>query len=352
MSRFFNKITSSQIVSAVKEVCGQDINLIDTDGIIHASTDPMRIGEFHEIGYKVYTTKETIEVYSFDKYQGTKEGINAPIVFEDEIVAVIGITGKPSQVRQYINLAIRIAVLILHENKYYATEKIHTQRINFLISSLINSDFSNKDYLDKIILEFYPSIDTEVRIAIITFLDSIPSNFMDNFFRKHQIYFHSFRYPNKFICIIDKKISKSTFNSVLENEKYPVKISLGGFEKFYQLGRSYHQGELAYKTIKKSNKSFVSYEDLDFDMLVEDISQDTRLNYLNKTVKELKAEDINLLTVYYENNMSLEETCKELFLHKNTLQYKLKRIQPLTGYDPRNFKDAVVLYTAIKLLAT
>ena len=39
-----------QIVNTVKDVCGQDINFIDQSGIIFASTNPNRIGTFHEIG--------------------------------------------------------------------------------------------------------------------------------------------------------------------------------------------------------------------------------------------------------------------------------------------------------------
>ena len=48
--------------------------------------------------------------------------------------------------------------------------------------------------------------------------------------------------------------------------------------------------------------------------------------------------------------MSLKETAEQLYLHKNTLQYQLDRIWKNTGYNPRNFKDATVLYVGLKLL--
>ncbi|MFR4713912.1 MAG: helix-turn-helix domain-containing protein [Blautia wexlerae] len=47
--------------------------------------------------------------------------------------------------------------------------------------------------------------------------------------------------------------------------------------------------------------------------------------------------------------MSLHNTCEKLFLHKNTLQYKLNHIYRKTGLNPRRFKDAVLLYLAGKL---
>ena len=48
--------------------------------------------------------------------------------------------------------------------------------------------------------------------------------------------------------------------------------------------------------------------------------------------------------------MSLKVTSDALFMHKNTLQYQLDRIWRNSGYDPRAFQDAVILYLGVKLL--
>lgn len=50
------------------------------------------------------------------------------------------------------------------------------------------------------------------------------------------------------------------------------------------------------------------------------------------------------LRTYFANNLSLKATVEALFLHKNTIQYQLNRIWKRTGYNPRIFQDAVVLY--------
>ena len=47
--------------------------------------------------------------------------------------------------------------------------------------------------------------------------------------------------------------------------------------------------------------------------------------------------------------MSLGHTSSRLFLHKNTLQYKLDRIYKKCGLNPRKFRDGAVLYLALKL---
>ena len=71
--------------------------------------------------------------------------------------------------------------------------------------------------------------------------------------------------------------------------------------------------------------------------------------FVLKTLGELKEEDLDLLRTYYACNMSLQETADRLFLHKNTLQYRLNRIRKITGKDPRIVKDAAVLYTSLSL---
>ena len=50
------------------------------------------------------------------------------------------------------------------------------------------------------------------------------------------------------------------------------------------------------------------------------------------------------------HNFDLLEISKKLYIHKNTVQYKIRKVIELTGYDPRNIQDAAVLILACKLL--
>lgn len=64
----------------------------------------------------------------------------------------------------------------------------------------------------------------------------------------------------------------------------------------------------------------------------------------------LSEKEQSLLKIYFSNNMSLKETADQMFLHKNTLQYQLDKIWKNTGYNPREFRDAAILYIALKLI--
>ena len=71
--------------------------------------------------------------------------------------------------------------------------------------------------------------------------------------------------------------------------------------------------------------------------------------FLEKTLDKLSSEDLELLRIYFSCDMSLKKNCEETFLHKNTIQYRLNQIHKKSGYNPREFQDAVRLYLALKM---
>ena len=58
---------------------------------------------------------------------------------------------------------------------------------------------------------------------------------------------------------------------------------------------------------------------------------------------------LQTLKTYYQNDMNVQKTAQELFIHRNTLNIRLNRIRELTGYAPQTFQDAFVLRMAILL---
>jgi DNA-binding PucR family transcriptional regulator len=58
---------------------------------------------------------------------------------------------------------------------------------------------------------------------------------------------------------------------------------------------------------------------------------------------------LETLVVFLDNNSSVEATARALFVHANTVRYRLKRIQETTGYSPTDARDAYVLRMALTL---
>jgi carbohydrate diacid regulator len=70
-------------------------------------------------------------------------------------------------------------------------------------------------------------------------------------------------------------------------------------------------------------------------------------NVLQVESKQNLDQIIETLKTFYEANGSITEAAEKLFIHKNTLQYRLKRIKEDTGYDPRILPDATMFYVAL-----
>lgn len=71
--------------------------------------------------------------------------------------------------------------------------------------------------------------------------------------------------------------------------------------------------------------------------------------YQEKFLGSLSEELLETLARFLDHDLSIGDTAKTLFIHRNTLIYRLDRITELTGYNPRRLKGAVYFYLAVWL---
>ena len=103
------------------------------------------------------------------------------------------------------------------------------------------------------------------------------------------------------------------------------------------------------RSIEGRGQSFVSFDDLTLEIIVSSTDETSRKEFLRKTVNLLSEEELNIIEVYFSEDMSLANTSGKLYIHKNTLQYKLNHIHEKSGLNPRRFQDAVLLYLALRI---
>ena len=68
-------------------------------------------------------------------------------------------------------------------------------------------------------------------------------------------------------------------------------------------------------------------------------------------IPELDEETLNTLDRFFENNLNVSETARQLFVHRNTLMYRIEKIQKSTGLDLRSFDDALTFKIALMVEA-
>ena len=395
---------AQQIVNTIKDVCSQDINFINPSGVIIASTNAARIGTFHEIGRKAAITGTTIEVAETDSFTGTRQGINMPLYHEDRLLAVIGITGSPEKVRKYAFLAQRITSLLIREQELGQYSRHQADKKQFVINSLLHGDTQNPEYLLKCLKEFRIDPDTPKRLILIrTYSGSatalspdissrsasssgsteylsvqtacpesisgtrnlstehtVSEHQIRNLFTDTGISLYTFRYPGDFLAVADD----SDFPAISGKLRHFAKkhagalaIAAGRSVSLYQLGISLHTAETALKSLLQNltdhdtdhPEPFIIFDDLTLEIILSSVSQENREEFFQKTVQELSPEEKNILRTYFSLEMSLGDTAEKLFLHKNTLQYKLNHIYKKCGLNPRKFRDAVLLYLALEM---
>ena len=350
---------AQQIVDSIKNICDHDINFIDTDGIIYASTDASRTGDFHAAGKQAAQSGETVVVEEDSPLAGTRRGINMPIRYNGEIIAVIGITGDPEETGRYAYLAQRITTLLLKEHDLDRESQNRRTRINYVIRSMIHQENIDQTFmLETLQQSGIRDTDAPYRTLVVQ-LDSRynPSNLsmieseILRVFSLVKPCLYTFNYPGEYVLISEAgslECRLPCFRDLAQRFRGLLKIGVGEERPLTRQYRSYQAARLCLKSMS-SEQDFALFEDLDLEILLGSVSDHARLAFLDRVTASLEEDDRELLSAYFGRSMSLKKTCEALFIHKNTLQYRLKRIADRTGYDPRAFQDAAVLYTALKL---
>ena len=94
----------------------------------------------------------------------------------------------------------------------------------------------------------------------------------------------------------------------------------------------------------------VFYDDLMIELFVSEISENVMQEYLSKLFPGQNLEKMNtwmqLIDSYFTHEGSINAMAESLFMHKNTLQYKLKKMAEMTGKDIRLPSNSAVFYMA------
>jgi carbohydrate diacid regulator len=69
--------------------------------------------------------------------------------------------------------------------------------------------------------------------------------------------------------------------------------------------------------------------------------------FKKNTIDSLDSETIFTINKFFENNLNVSETSRKLFVHRNTLVYRLEKIKKLTGLDLREFDHAIIFKIAL-----
>ena len=121
-----------------------------------------------------------------------------------------------------------------------------------------------------------------------------------------------------------------------------------------EVSKSYKESRLALDVsrIFDEDKQIVTYSKLGIGRLVYQLPISLCRMFLGEIFGERSPEDFDeeiLTTInrFFENNLNVSETSRQLFIHRNTLVYRLDKLQKTTGLDLRIFEDAITFKIAL-----
>ena len=123
------------------------------------------------------------------------------------------------------------------------------------------------------------------------------------------------------------------------------------------VSRSYKEAKMALDVGKifYSNRNVVAYNNLGIGRLIYQLPMPLckmfiREVFEGKSPEEFDDETLATINKFFENSLNVSETSRQLYIHRNTLVYRLDKLQKGTGLDLRIFEDAITFKIALMVV--
>ena len=340
------------IIHQMKDVVGRTIGVIDENGIIIASSELGKIGESRqkvrdELLYS--SDSAVLEGYTY-RYIGTAEKSEC-------IVFVEGDDAHASKMCQLIAISLG-NIKSLYDEKYDKGSFIK----NIILDNILPSDIYIKSN------ELHFNSEEKRAVIVIKFLGTStlpPYEVIQNIVTdKTRDYVISISEQD---IVVVKEVEEDTTAEELEAfaqgmlkdaaDACGAKLLIGIssiVENLKDLARAYKEAKISLEVGKVFDieKPIMSYENLGIGRLIYQLPTTLCEIFLQEVFKRGSLDSLDretLMTVqsFFENNLNVSETSRKLFVHRNTLVYRLEKIRKLTGLDLREFDHAVTFKVAL-----
>ncbi|QXM05383.1 CdaR family transcriptional regulator [Crassaminicella indica] len=355
-----------------------EINIMNNKGIIIASGSKGRIGTYCKFAEEAIKKKKSINIYKEDveKYEGVKEGINIPFFYKESIIGVIGVIGDLSYLEKTAKIVKMVVELIIERELLKEGEYIYSNKIRLLVNRILKLHREEDSYS---IMQFASELGYDLSLPRVAFLlyfkniDDLDLTNVTNIYNQFTKEMESltnidtqdiisnidtnkilifkavnnteYSYVKKYILDFYMQL-KDRIKSKLGKEIYFTVGSL--YENVLDIKESYKEAMfmLEYCIKYEINKEIVFIDDYIIEYLCTKIPKKYLEHFLSKYAKKIKGKDelINTIKGLIKNNMNLKKTAKDLYVHRNTIIFRVNKIKELLGVDPmHNDTDRVLL---------
>ena len=340
------------VVYQMKDAIDRMVGVVDETGAVISCSDLNRIGEMHDgVASDRLTAADSFvrDGYTYHMFSSNKRN--------DYAVFVEG-TDEPAA--RYASLL----AISLQSIKQYHDEKF--DKANFIKNVVLDNILPGDIYAKARELHFATDVSRVVLLirvvsgAEISAYDVVSGLFPD---KQKDFVFNISENDTVLVKEIKRGIDPrdirklaSSIVDTLSGEHY-IKAVVGigtPIANVKDLAQSFKEAQIAMEVGKvfDTEQSIVSYDNLGIARLIYQLPTTLCEMFLKEVFKQgsiesLDAETLFTIQRFFENNLNVSETSRGLFVHRNTLVYRLEKIKKLTGLDLREFDDAIVFKVAL-----
>ncbi|MCI7727822.1 MAG: helix-turn-helix domain-containing protein [Clostridiales bacterium] len=348
-----NSVFQSVIVQ-LRDVSDRVFGVIDTEGCVISCTDMSMLGErWTDAALKVGNASESIVTFAQKSFKAIMGNSN---YFEYAVFC----SGDDETAKSFCQMAF----IALNDAKTFYEEK--HDRGTFVKNIIMDNILPGDIYIRAKELHFATDAPRAVFLirqvghADVATVDVLTGMFPD----KMQDFVLS---VNETDVAVIKQISGTVtaedlekiavnMEETLKNElRIKTIIGIGTVaERLRELADSYKEAQTAIEVGKvfDTEKSIMHYENLGIGRLIYQLPTTLCEIFLKEVFKKnsldsLDQETLFTINKFFENSLNVSETSRKLFVHRNTLVYRLEKIRKLTGLDLRQFDHAIVFRVAL-----
>ncbi|MBE7001908.1 MAG: PucR family transcriptional regulator [Ruminococcaceae bacterium] len=342
------------VIQQLKDIPNRVFGVIDSEGCVISSTDVSLLGErWPDAALKVSGSGEQAVSFAQRTFRAIFNSVN---VFEYAVFC----SGDDEQAKLLCN----VAYVALYNAKTHYEEK--HDRGTFVKNIIMDNILPGDIYIRAKELHFVADAPRAVLLvrqvgrSDVTTVDVLSGLFPD----KTQDFVLSINETD--IAIVKQlsgsanaeeleKIARSV-EDTLKNELFIKSIIGIGTVATHlrELADAYKEAQTAIDVGKvfDTEKSIINYENLGIGRLIYQLPTTLCEIFLTEVFKKssidaLDQETLFTINKFFENNLNVSETSRKLFVHRNTLVYRLEKIKKLTGLDLRLFDHAIVFKVAL-----
>ena len=341
------------VIGQLREATDRILGVIDTDGNVVSCTDPVLLGE--------RWAEAALKVGGADGLVAFEGKVFKPIVGNSNFYEYAVFCGGEDELARGLCAMAHVA---LSDAKAFYEEK--HDRGTFVKNIIMDNILPGDIYIRAKELHFATDAPRAVFLvrqvghADVSTVDILSGMFPD----KLQDFVISI---NETDIAIVKQISSGTTNEELEKIAQGVEdmlknelfiksvIGIGTVaEHLRELADAYKEAQTAIDVGKvfDTEKTIINYENLGIGRLIYQLPTTLCEIYLSEVFKKnsidsLDHETLFTINKFFENNLNVSETSRKLFVHRNTLVYRLEKIKKLTGLVLREFDHAIIFKVAL-----